>query len=242
MSREICIEASRVLEKAYLAYKAYLPARATDTLERFPVYLFATEKGYLAYSKGVTGTMPMRSAGLYSPVLRQLLIWNLPRRIAMMQTVRHEGLHQYIDRVMPSPARWFNEGHAEYFEAARTKGSWRLGLVRRDHIKTLGLSPKMSLEAFMNQSAYVFLRNARFNYAFSWLLVHYLHHGNPKNKAILKSLFQNYIAGKAHAQVWEIATKNINMLAFESGLWQHFKKLGGVHQPRPKPKNGRYGQ
>jgi hypothetical protein len=40
----------------------------------------------------------------------------------MLRTVRHEGFHQYLDRMLPETPVWLNEGTAEYFETAVLAG------------------------------------------------------------------------------------------------------------------------
>ena len=37
---------------------------------------------------------------MYSPLLKQLLIWNTPDSDRMIRTARHEGFHQYLDARM----------------------------------------------------------------------------------------------------------------------------------------------
>ena len=70
--------------------------------------------------------------GLYSPALKQLLIWNQPNRKKMLETVRHEGFHQYLDGVMSDPPPWLNEGLAMYYEALPPAGTTILTLPTSD--------------------------------------------------------------------------------------------------------------
>ena len=60
----------------------------------YHVFLFSGEAGCRRYLGELVGDLPPRFTGLYQPLLRQLVIWNLPTRDQMMRTIRHEGFHQ----------------------------------------------------------------------------------------------------------------------------------------------------
>ena len=44
--------------------------------------------------------------------------------------MRHEGYHQYLDRVMPDPPVWFNEGLAVYHENGIKEDGTREAVMR----------------------------------------------------------------------------------------------------------------
>ncbi len=223
IDRATCKEAADVLEKGYRAYQTYLPTKATEIGKQFPVFLFAGRSSYSKYASEVMGTDGVGTAGLFSSGIKQLLIWNTPNREQMMRTVRHEGLHQYFDRVMPDPPRWFNEGHAEYFEAARSKTSWKLGVPRDDHVKTLRKTSLMPLKKFRTQDGTTFMRTATFSYAYSWLIVHFLHQGGVANKKVLRALFEGYTKGESTEATWTKAFEGVDVADFERRLKAHLK-------------------
>ena len=199
IDRETCVKATKVLEQAFLAYQAYLGRPAKGAQRRFKVYLFSGEKGYLAYCNGILGSVPSHTAGLYSPLLKQLLIWNLPNRESMMETVRHEGLHQFLDRLIGDTPTWLNEGLAEYYEAAGD-GKWTQGIIRRAHLDVLSRSTLIPLRKFIRESHQPFYRDASRHYAQAWALVHFLRHSGFENSQLFKRLLAELIASRSAAQ------------------------------------------
>src|SRR5688572_16035759 len=150
------------------------------TQPRFRVFLFSGESGYQDYVKAIVGEAAPHTAGLYSPVLKQLLIWNVPRREDMVRTIRHEGFHQFLDRIMENPPTWLNEGMAEFWETAKhEQGKLVGGQTRREHVATLvrGRSALPKLKDFVYGSAGDFYEFAQLRYAQGWALVHFLRKG-----------------------------------------------------------------
>lgn len=191
IDRKTCVEAAKTLEAAYRCYNVHLEAAARTT-ERFRVYLFSGEAGYLAYTKDLFGDAQQHTAGLYSDYVKQLLIWNLSNRDAMMRTVRHEGFHQYLARVLPNSPSWFDEGHAEYYETAEySNGRWRTGKVREDHLETLrtARTRPLPLEDFLFMGYTKFYAKPDRNYAQAWALVHFLRHGDSEYRPLVDKLF-----------------------------------------------------
>jgi tetratricopeptide (TPR) repeat protein len=191
IDQKTCYRAARILEDAYRQYRVHLKWVKRAEAGRFRVYLFSGREGYLNYTKDVLGVSPTRSAGLYSRFLKQLLIWNAPQRDAMMRTVRHEGFHQYFDRIVSDPPSWINEGLAEYFEAADYQnGRWNTGLVRRDHLDRLkrGAPPLGDLVKLPPKTFYG--RKALRNYAQAWAFVHFLLHGPKANQRLFDRLLE----------------------------------------------------
>lgn len=193
MDARTCREARNVLEEAYTMYTRSLERVEDQGVEKFRVYLFSGESGYKAYCKGIGSELPMKTGGLYSPALKQLMIWNLPDREDMLRTVRHEGFHQYLDRVMVHPPRWFNEGLAQYYEIARReRGVWKLGGIYPEyepHLSDLKYV-LIPLKEFIYQGDRAFLEKADLNYAQSWLFIHFLLHGTEENRALFDRLFE----------------------------------------------------
>jgi len=191
IDQKTCAEAARILEDSLRAYSVHLKRVRKDN-RRFTVYLFSGQAGFLAHCRDALGGASTRAAGVYSPVLKQLLIWNLPDRNAMMRTVRHEGFHQYLDRIMEEPPVWLNEGLAEYYETADyVNGRWQIGKVRDDHLETLvhgkALQP---LEEFIRLPKHRFYRTAGPCYAQAWALIHFFRHGPAKYRPLFEKLFE----------------------------------------------------
>ncbi len=181
-----CVEATKVLEESYRSYKQRL-APVKDVEQRmFRVFLFAGEAGYQACALDTLGEEPESTAGVYSPLLKQPLIWNLPDRAAMFRTVRHEGFHQYLDRLVEDAPSWFNEGMAEYYELADLHGGeWKEGQPNGDHVELLREAggrwlPLAKLFALDPDEFYG--EGSSLHYAQCWLVVHCLRQGPKEAK------------------------------------------------------------
>ncbi len=189
IDRKTCARAAAILEAAYAIYNVRLKAVKRDKSRRFPVYLFSDESSYLAFTKDVSGQSPKGSAGLYSPLLKHLLIWNVPSRDDMMRTVRHEGFHQYLDRLMDRPPSWLNEGLAEYYETAEiVSGKRRMGMVREDHLRRLR-KKLVPLKDFLYQHPATFYATPSLHYPQAWAFVHFLRHTTRDRREQFESLF-----------------------------------------------------
>lgn len=191
----VCEEAAMVLEDAYTSYSVHLKRPADGEGQRpFRVYLFSGESGYRSYAKNILGRAPAHTAGLYTPVLRQLLIWNLPTRDAMMRTVRHEGFHQYLHLLIAEPPTWFNEGLAEYFEGTEHRdGTWRVGVLLTDHLEAIKNLEPPRLREFLRQDARSFYAAAETNYAFAWAFVHFMLETTPERRKHLLRFFDRLV-------------------------------------------------
>lgn len=184
IDEKICFEAAQLLEQAHAMFLARLERVPPAEGGRFRVFLFSDEAGYHAHVQDLFGTHVHGSAGLYAPALQQLLIWNPRDKDAMLVTVRHEGFHQYLHRIMPDPPRWFDEGLAEYFEGAKVvRGEWSLGAPRGDHLDVLARGRK-PLDEFLYLDADAFWKEAEVNYAEAWAFIHFLLHNTPGHRRI----------------------------------------------------------
>jgi hypothetical protein len=225
IDRGTCREASRILEESYLAFSTHLERVKDAPTQRFRVFLFAGEGGYLEYCKDLWGVAPGHTAGLYTPRLKQLLIWNLPDRDAMMRTVRHEAFHQYLDRLMPDPPRWFNEGLAEYWETARiVNGAWSIGKPRPDHLAKLK-SRVMPLSGFLYRGDREFMIRAGEHYAQSWAFIHFLRHADSGHKGLFDELWKAFKEGPNARAAMDRVFAEKNMDALERAFAEHVQSL-----------------
>jgi hypothetical protein len=190
IDKKTCEDASRLLEEGYLAYSAWLERVPNSGTDRFKVYLFSGEAGYQAWTKDLIGEVPVHTAGVYSPVLKNLMIWNLPSREDMLRTVRHEGFHQYLDRLVADPPVWFNEGLAEYFEVAKLDGGgWKPPEKHPYHAEFLAKNSLVPLSEFLFEPPAVFYQKAESRYAQAWAFVTFLRHSTPENKQLFQKLW-----------------------------------------------------
>lgn len=228
-SQKLCADAAQELEQSLALYNRVLgrPEPAGEG-RRHAVFLFSGLSGYLAYGDALFGSEPQNTAGLYTPVLGQLLIWNLPDRDALLRTVRHEGFHQYLDRMLPAAPTWFNEGTAEYFETARLEGgSQKHGEPLREHVQRLAdkdfeWSP---LDELVRMSRTEFYADASAHYAQSWALVHLLLQGSRDDKAVYQACFDALLAGQSPREAMDLAFEGQHMGKLLARLKEHVKSL-----------------
>lgn len=195
LDEKTCLEASKLLEEAFTAYRVNFGWVSRDTTRLFRVYLFsgaAGFRGYIEELEGLLGGVSDRTAGIYSPLLKQLLIWNLPRRAQMMEVIRHEGFHQYLDRLLPEAPVWLDEGLAEYHEnAARKAGRLKFGQLHTGHLRLLRRRGLLPLAAFLSTGRRQFYKVGLHSYAQAWALIHMFHHGDVRHRKLFRKLVKD---------------------------------------------------
>ena len=226
ISEDLCKEASRLLESAYRSYSVHLSRIKGLEKEKFRVYLFSGEASYTRYAEDSFGTSRENTAGLYSPYLKQLLIWNVPQREMMFRTIVHEGFHQYLDMVAPGTPRWFNEGMAEYMELYETvNGKFTEGQSNQYHLELL-MDVHMPLENFLKMPTYAFYQgHVSLHYAQGWAFVHFLRNSGREEKKIFDTLFQGFKDSPSTSQVMELAFADVDLDDLEERFLAHIKKL-----------------
>ncbi len=189
---DTCQKAALVLEDALADFRSSVKSLRSEAKRQYRVYLFSGRTGFDTYTSdanSLIGRMPDQLAGLYSPVLKQLLIWNLPNRDEMFRTIRHEGFHQYLDRLLPDPPVWFNEGLAVYFEALkRVGGTLKTNLVRDDLVRALRTKTLISMGEFVRITPARFYADAERCYPQAWLVAHLLRNGAPRHAELYRAL------------------------------------------------------
>ncbi|PCJ53586.1 MAG: hypothetical protein COA70_07735 [Planctomycetota bacterium] len=226
MSEDLCKEASRLLESAFRSYSVHLGRIKGLEKTKFRVYLFSGEASYMRYAEDSFGSSRENTAGLYSPYLKQLLIWNVPQREMMFRTIVHEGFHQYLDMVAPGTPRWFNEGMAEYMELYETvNGKFTEGQANQDHLALL-MQTHMPLENFLRMPTYAFYQgHIGLHYAQGWAFVHFLRNSGREEKKIFDDLFQGFKNSPSASQVMDSAFADIDLDGLEERFLAHIKML-----------------
>ncbi len=228
---KVCAAACRVLEESYACLTKQFAALKDDKDQpRFQVFLFAGESGYQEYNDSILGQVVPHTAGLYSSTLKQLLIWNVPQRESMVRTIRHEGFHQFLDRVMHNPPVWLNEGMAEYWETARLEGDKMVGgQLQRNHLATLTRSKKSlpKLKEFVYGGRGDFYRFAQQRYAQGWALVTYLQVGPDANRKIFQKLWNALRSGGTSSKAsLDGAFEGVDWEKFEADFWKWLGEYG----------------
>lgn len=231
IDKKTCMAAAKYLEEAYVLYTVRLERVKDAERRRFKVYLFSGKDGYYKYTKDLLGRAPVGSAGLYHTLVKQFLIWNLPEREQMMQTVRHEGFHQYLDRIMEDPPAWFNEGMAEYYEIAKVhRGKWRLGEPHKYHLDVL--RPKdekgkgiMPLKEFLYRDHQTFMKTAAHHYAQSWAFIQFLRHSSRENKELFERFWKAFKEIPSRKPALDHALEGVDLRFLEIDFQAHVAKL-----------------
>jgi tetratricopeptide (TPR) repeat protein len=222
---QLCKAASKVLENSLKAYKKDLGREPRDD-RIYPVMLFSGEAGYQAYTEDLLGGRAENTAGLFSPALKQLLIWNLPDREQMFTTVQHEGFHQYLDSIMDDAPRWLNEGLAEYYEVMDLSGLVTdHGTVNKNHLSLLRSKGYKPLKELLHYSPAEFYVDGIWSYAQSWSFVHFLLHSTEENRALFDKLIDLLCEGRPVKAAVNAVFSDLDQEQLQSAWKAHVKQL-----------------
>ena len=119
-SQKVCADAAALLESMQPQYAAALKPVPGDA-PKARVYVFSGPEGYFDYASDLNVAADS-SAGVYLPMLRELVIWIPVDMTDFADTVRHEGFHQYLHRLVDDAPVWFNEGYAEVMGGGGPEG------------------------------------------------------------------------------------------------------------------------
>lgn len=179
--------------------------------------LFQRRPDYAHY----TGPAYAWTGGMWMPGRRELVLPLDADPQAILRTVRHESFHQYLSFAygMVPAAPWFNEGHACFFENARTDAEGRVILdedtdrvfLLLDHLDTaLTLLPHL-LHASYEEFYAGLSTGRRLKYAMAWALVYYLQKGAPTER---NTPFQQILPAYADALARELDGAKATEAAF----------------------------
>lgn len=224
---KVCRQTAAILEQGYEVFSKELVAPPEVEEAPFAVFVFAGQDGYLDFANEVFGGRPRGSLGLFTPMLKQLLIWNAPTRETMDQTIRHEGFHQYLDRVLPNAPIWLNEGLAVYNETGKLEyGKWKVGETRRDYLRVLEGSVLVPSARFLRFSPRDFQDPMAIiqHYGQAWLTLHFL-----LNDDWGRPLFDAYLGKLREGLAMEVALTAVFgddvLAALDLKLKNHLLKL-----------------
>lgn len=170
----------KVLEESY-AISEQVFGRSDGPAARFPVYLFSGQTGYVEFA-GIYSKRAHSTAGMYSPLFKHLLVWNLPDRAEIARTLRHEATHQYLDMLGYHVPVWFNEGLATYVEyiASSSKSDVKSGTVNAPMVRRLLEQRRdaIPLSRFIHYGPTSFYDRASVTYPEAWAFVHFMRHAS----------------------------------------------------------------
>jgi len=227
IDRTTAYEAAGVLEDAHQRYDAVV-SRLSREERRYRVFIFSGEAGYHAYMDDVMGGHVENTAGIYNGHLKQLLIWNLPDAEQLERTVRHEGFHQYFDRLVDDAPVWLNEGLAEYYEEMHLeRGRWRIGEPRHDHLRVAleTWEQRGELADFVGEGWVAFRERGSPGYAHAWCLIHFMLNSTPENARAFRRLLDALIDGRSRHQALDAAFEELDLQQLDRDLRAHVRAL-----------------
>ena len=242
------VYAARLLELIHAAYSKVFPFK-TDPTVVHRCYIFSREYPYLEFCAGI-GMDGRGAAGFFANETRILIINADPRgdktnrqgfTADAVDTIFHEGFHQFIHNSVPDMPLWFNEGLAEYFgpsilvDARKLRvGTFvREGKVYASRFETIRqaingetLAP-LPLRIFMRQSSREFMQGGTrtsINYAQAWSLMHFLLH-DPRvarqGRKVIRSYFKLLKGGATKDDAFRETFGKLNLDQLDK-LWREY--------------------
>ncbi len=221
-TRVVALEADRALQQ-YVDRFGPFPS----TEGKIPLYLFSGSSGYQAYIEGVAEASGESTLGVFSPLLKQVLVWNQSDRDGLVRVVRHEVMHAYMDQTLGYSPTWFSEGLSEFCaEAVDAKGDWQAGGRSKAHLRTLKRygQNKVGLEQLLYLSHTNFMVNADYTYAMSWAFVDYLLTTTPENRELFDSLWNTLVGRIGPNEATHQVFDSVDLKALNRSFWKHVKR------------------
>jgi Tfp pilus assembly protein PilF len=237
-------ELGHLMDKVYKAYSTVFRIKKDKALV-FPMVVFATESEYLRFSREL-GYEGEGAAGYYAPDLKALIVYNIEGgkkrgsiSIETMDTLFHEGFHQFLDLYLDDAPTWFDEGFAEYFGPSYLVGKKRLqvGVVVRHseefetryEVIKRAMGPRTGLRPlplremmFLDQEGFERPNRVDLNYAQAWSMIHFLL-SFEQGKKLLKRYFRILRGGGSRVEAFEGTFGRLNLEELERG-WRSYVK------------------
>jgi tetratricopeptide (TPR) repeat protein len=234
-------EIGALLEKIYESYSVVFPfEKDRRLLSR--VIVFDRREDYGAFTQKLDPEDDgSDSMGYYQSYYRLLVIANDPIGAPVgslyqdsMDTMFHEGFHQFLDYFVADAPYWFNEGIAEYFGPSEiVPGSGgrklRIGVVVKERgegmtryaVIRAALAGKRKerptpIRELLKLDGEAFMKSADLHYAESWSFVHFLMHGSPAGKGLLLGYFKALRAGKDADAAFDETFGKVDLDALEA--------------------------
>jgi hypothetical protein len=240
-------QVAALLELMYAEYSGMFKAEKDEKLVS-RVFLFEKRNDFLAFSKRM-GSSGEGAAGYYSPRLRILVVdasMGAEKRGVLfdegMDTLLHEGFHQFLHFYLEEIPYWFNEGIAEYYgpsEVVPGQRKLKVGLVPKQRgpdgftryqviqlcLKPNGPMPLTPLKELVRLDARRVMEKADVHYPQAWAFIHYLANGHPKGKKMLVEYFKALRAGKDEAGALEAAFAGVDWARLEADWREYVKRM-----------------
>ncbi|MBI4575907.1 MAG: DUF1570 domain-containing protein [Planctomycetes bacterium] len=235
------------VHEAYLRVFPWLEEAVDAEPTVHQVFVFERYGEFADFSRKVSmeGFEPEGVAGFFSPSLKILVLYNLEdgeRRGLLWEeaidTLYHEGFHQFLDRHLRRAPPWYSEGFAEYFgpTVVDDHGKTRVGLVppgSEDYMTRLDTiqaalrgdyrrGPE-TLERFMVLGPDGFGDGdlANLHYAEAWSLVHFLM-STAEGREDLEDYFRRLAGGQRNGRAVREVFGDREALRDLEGRWKAY--------------------
>jgi len=205
-----CRRAIKVLESAREDFLRRFPRLEIQKTPPCRVYIFSSQRAFATYVARIFSRPEIHTAGIYSPILGQLLLWNTRDAGELERTLRHEAVHQLMDGRLRHAPPWLHEGLALVFEEKGAR------LFRGKGRKVEDLPP---LSTLMAMSMGEFEEDARRNYAWSAAYARFLL--DPKESALLDQIIGAYLKDPDPDRVAESLFDQLDFVEMED-RFSHF--------------------
>lgn len=177
------------LDSLHGFYERLLPPRVAISAVS-QIRIFNTAEEYNRY----VGEDRTWTAGLWVPHTTELVVkpaeWgnNSQQRDQILRIIYHEAFHQYVFYALQrlTPAAWFNEGHAAFFDSMDISGGRfdaQEDPAKAQRVVELIEAGHADVESILAMSYETFYARheelLRDNYVLAWAVVYYLRKGGP---------------------------------------------------------------
>jgi|GEM_PF-3736492 len=228
---------ARELERIYRGYANAFKFKGDEQKRKFNVRVFATKEGFMQYSAQTTGKALGFALGYYASSYKELVLWHNPNEDQLVNTLYHEGFHQFLDYFISNAPTWFNEGLAQYFETAEWKGRQAvLGKPDRNKLgylqRTLQMNRSVPLKNLLRLSHQQFMDQrpgalagstmANVHYVESWSFIHFLiDYNKGQYRKVIRKFYLALKAGKNPDQAFEEVFGKASFLRIEK-VWKGY--------------------
>jgi len=223
------------LETIHAYYSKLFPSHFQDRRDR--VVIFRTREGYRQYSSLTLNDRVESTLGYFHPKFRQLLLFEDKEDIENPETVdtlNHEGFHQFIYGVCKELPRWLNEGMAEYFGATefnsdgrlKSAGGLQLGRLAelREYLSQGGRA--LSFRSFMTEPPQQFMTGpVSLKYAQAWSMIHFFMRGKKGQRRLLKKYFSLLRLGHSQEEAYRQSYGGADLKTLERDWLKYVKAL-----------------
>lgn len=198
------------------------------------VYIFETAEGYHTFAEFTMDDRIESSVGVFHRLYKQLMFYDGYDPRETIETMVHEGFHQFLDGLASGAPTWFNEGTAEYVSGIEVAGGKiaKKGLLLKGRLRDLqgrmrdGQAP-VPFEQILREPQWMFYSfMPSFKYAQAWSMVHFFMEGG---NAGYKKCYQQYASllldGKSSGDAYRETFEKMDLKAMLEDWKDYAMKL-----------------